>query len=430
MKQKSWHLNRRTFLKTSGICVALPWLEAMGSDKTSTTETKFFGGFFHHGVPMPESDAEKLKFGWFPIGTGKGYKAPAMHKSIMSNRQNITFLSGLSHPKMNKRSGHDTGDSFLTGSAIAKETQHQSLDQYIADKIGNNTRYKSLVLSSVAGVGVPTRSTTLSYDKDGRPIPALANPQRIFHRLFGKISDSERRALGNRMSILDKLRQESRDLNRRLGKNDKEKMDEYLNSIREVEKLTQSSIKWQEIPKPKVDIEIKPDACKHDNAGYFPLMYKLIALALQTDSTNVVSFMAAPEIGDTGRLTSGAGISKNSHGISHSKDTWPDQVKYLTYLNNAFAGFISDLASKQYGDSTLLDKTLLFYGCGTSKTHVAVNYPLIIAGGKDYGFKHGQHHNFSKDIPLCNLFVTMTNQLGIQTHSFSDSNGNLNKILS
>ena len=152
MKNKSWHLNRRTFLQSSAVCMALPWLEAMSADKSSSTVRRFFGGYFAYGVPMPADNApDRMKNGWFPVGTGKDYKAPDMHKSIMPLRDKITFLGGLSHPYMRGTSAHKGADFFLTGANILNTYENQtiSVDQRIAAVIGNDTRFKSLVMSSL-----------------------------------------------------------------------------------------------------------------------------------------------------------------------------------------------------------------------------------------------------------------------------------------
>ncbi len=436
MKRKSWHLERRTLLKSMGVTMALPWLEGMTWGATKPQQRKrFFAGFFAYGVPMPADDApDRLKNGWFPVGTGKDYVAPDMHASIMPLRDKITFLSGLSHPSMRTTSAHKGADYFLTGADILKtyDKQSISIDQHLAQTLGKDTRFESMVLSSFGGVNRPYRSSTLSFDRAGRPIPALNNPAEIFRRMFGITTADERNALASRGSVIDEILSEAKDLNRRLSALDRRKMDEYLSSVREVEKMTQRAVEWQDTPKPKVNSE-KLDLSLNVTSPreYLTLMYDLMALAFQTDTTRVASFQTACEEGGlTDRFPSALGLGNSSHKLSHEKKDYDEVAKYIAFLNEMHANFISKLDSIQEGDGTLLDNTLCFYGCATSKTHRAINYPIILSGGKNMGFTHGSHLNYSDDIPLSNLFVTISNQLGSPTEHFADSTADITDVLS
>ena len=436
MKRKSWHLERRTLLKSMGVTMALPWLEGMswGSDKPQQRK-RFFAGFFAYGVPMPADDApDRLKNGWFPVGFGKDYVAPEMHASIMPMRDKITFLSGLSHPSMRTTSAHKGADYFLTGADLLKtyDKQSISIDQHLAQTLGKDTRFESMVLSSFGGVNRPYRSSTLSFDRAGRPIPALNNPAEIFRRMFGVTTADERNALSSRGSVIDEILSEANDLNRRLSALDQRKMDEYLSSVREVEKMTERAVEWQDTPKPKVNSD-KLDLSLNVTSPreYLTLMYDLIALAFQTDTTRVASFQTACEEGGlTDRFPSALGLGNSSHKLSHEKKDYDEVAKYIAFLNEMHANFIQKLDSIQEGDGTLLDNTLCFYGCATSKTHRAINYPIILSGGKHMGFSHGSHLNYSDDIPLSNLFVTISNQLGTPTERFADSTADITEVLS
>lgn len=431
---KSWHLNRRTALKSAGVCLALPWLECMGADKTEAPKHRFFAGYFAYGVPMPADDApDRLNHGWFPLGEGRQYQAPAMHECIMPLKDKVTFLSGLSHPSMRRTSAHKGADYFLTGANILKtyDKQSISIDQHLAQTLGQHTRFQSLVLSSYGGVNRPYRSATLSFNRNGRPIPALQKPAEIFRRLFGEVTKSEKDALASRGSILDEIFAEARELDRRLGANDRRKMDEYLSSVREVERMTERAKIWQSTPKPQVD----PDALELD-AGltspreYLAVMYELLALAFQTDSTRVATFQTACEEGGlTDQFPKAIGMGHSAHKLSHEKKDYSDVAKYIAFLNEMHASFIKKLDSIQEGNGTLLDNTLCFYGCATSKTHQATNYPIILSGGKNMGFRHGSHHRYSDQVPLSNLFLTFANQLAIPTEAFSDSTSDITEIV-
>ncbi|MFP6764173.1 MAG: DUF1552 domain-containing protein [Planctomycetaceae bacterium] len=431
MHQKSWHLDRRTALKSAGVCLALPWMECMAADEQATSKQRFFAGYFAYGVPMPADNApDRLNHGWFPVGEGRDYQAPAMHQSIMPLRDKITFLSGLSHPSMRRTSAHKGADYFLTGANILKtyDKQSISIDQKLAQSLGTDTRIPSLVMSSFGGVNRPYRSSTLSFDRSGRPIPAQNNPAEIFRRMFGSVTASEKNALASRGSIIDEILSEAKNLNRRLGANDRRKMDEYLASVREVERLTERSRKWQNTPKPVVDSDqLDLDANTTTPREYLTVMYELLALALQTDTTRVATFQTAcEEAGATDRFPSAIGLANSSHNLSHEKKNYAKVARYITFLNEMHANFISRLDSIQEGDGTLLDNTLCFYGCATSKTHRAVNYPIILSGGGNMGFQHGQFLKYDEDrVPLSNLFVTMLQRLGVEQESFADSNGTL-----
>ena len=434
MKTKSWNLKRSTFLKSTRVTLALPWLECMGASDKIAPKKRFFGGYFAYGVPMPADDAaDRLENGWFPVGEGKDYIVPSMPQSIMPMREKITFLSGLSHPSMRTTSAHKGADYFLTGADILKtyDKQSISIDQHVAQSLGKDTRFQSMVLSSFGGVNRPYRSSTLSFDRAGRPIPALNNPAEIFRRMFGAPTNAERNALASRGSILDEILSEAKDLNRRLGVNDRRKMEEYLASVREVEKLTERSIQWQDTPKPKIDPGILDLTVNLTSPKeYLTVMYELMALAFQTDVTRVATFQTGCEEGGlTDRFPAALGLGNSSHKLSHEKKNYGDVAKYIAFLNGLHADFIKKLDSIQEGDGTLLDNTLCFYGCATSKTHRAINYPIILSGGKNLGFRHGSHLSYSDDIPLSNLFVTIANQLSSPTESFADSTADISEVV-
>lgn len=434
MKLKSWHLNRRTVLKTAGVSMALPWLEAMSADKTSVTRQRFFAGYFAYGVPMPDDDApNRLKHGWFPLGEGRNYEAPAMHQSIMPMKDKITFLSGLSHPSMRRTSAHKGADYFLTGANILKtyDKQSISIDQHLAQTLGQDTRFQSLVMSSLGGVNRPYRSSTLSFDRSGRPIPAQNNPAEIFRRMFGAVTESEQNALASRGSIIDEILGEARDLNLRLGVRDRQKMEEYLSSVRQVELMTERSKSWQNTPKPDVNAQaLNLESDVTTPREYLTVMYDLMALAFQTDTTRVATFQTAcEEAGLTDRFPSAIGMAQSSHKLSHEKKNYADTAAYITFLNEMHANFIKKLDSIQEGNSTLLDNTLCFYGCATSKTHQATNYPIILSGGRNLGFTHGSHLHYKDNVPLTNLFVTIANQLSRPTDKFSDSTADITEVI-
>ena len=188
MTQRSWHLNRRTALKSTGVCLTLPWMECMAEDKPAAPKKRFFAGYFAYGVPMPADNApDRLENGWFPLGEGRDYQAPEMHKSIMPLKDKVTFLSGLSHPAMRRTSAHKGADYFLTGANILKtyDKQSISIDQYVARALGNDTRFQSLVMSSFPWATHRIRVLSVERPKPGL-VRELQQHQYGYHCSLGR----------------------------------------------------------------------------------------------------------------------------------------------------------------------------------------------------------------------------------------------------
>ena len=211
MSNPSWRISRRTCLQGTGVALALPLLEGMLSagGKQAELPRRMCCVFFPFGVAMPKDNTPERQWGWFPTGEGRDYQLTNPLEPLGHLREQFTVFGGLSHPNGRKLGGHDTGDTFLTGSDLAGSqfTNSISIDQYAAATLGRQTRFPSLTLSSDGGVGEPTRSTTLSFSRDGRPIPALASPKQIFQRLFGKEEGEAAKASAAKAG---KLRQHAR----------------------------------------------------------------------------------------------------------------------------------------------------------------------------------------------------------------------------
>jgi hypothetical protein len=207
-------------------------------------------------------------------------------------------------------------------------------------------------------------------------------------------------------------------------------MDEYLTAVRDVERSTQRGVKWLDTPKPKVDIsDLDLTITGKDTRQYLSTMYTLIALALQTDSSRFITYQATPEEASfTDAFPMAVGISESAHKLSHERKNHASTAKYIGFLNEMYYDFLKKLDSIQEGDSTLLDNTICLYGCTTSVTHRAVNFPMTLSGGKNMGFKHGQHHAF-KDEAFANVFVTIGNQMGVPMDTFADSTGDFGTLV-
>tara|TARA_R110000850_G_scaffold4202_4_gene19541 strand:+ start:2351 stop:3670 length:1320 start_codon:yes stop_codon:yes gene_type:complete len=435
---KSWNIDRRTLLRGAGTCLALPWLEGMSwaaESNQSVARMAFF--FFHYGVPMPPDDHPLRKeHAWFPTGEGKDFEFTGTHRSLEPFRDKLTYFGGLSHPLGRRVPGHKAGDVYLTGADISGSAYRQSIsvDQVAANAVGDQTRFSSLVMSSAGGINRPYRSATLSYDRDGRAIPAQNNPREIFRRLFGEESGDQQKKLANQASVLDTILGEAKSLNRRLGKRDQEKMDEYLSSVREVELRVDRAQEWLDVPKPSVEMgSVNLEMDQSVPKEYLRTMFDLVALSLQTDSTRVATFQLAGENGEgpEALYPHAVGISKTSHSVSHARTDYEQWSNYNRLFADAYAYFLERLNGMEDANGeNLLDNTMSMLGCCTSQTHLSRNYPLIFSGGGNLGFEHGQYRKYDEnEVPLSNLFVTMLDKMGTGEEKFQDSKGALTELL-
>ncbi len=445
MKQKSWQLDRRTLLRGVGASLALRWMDAMawGENTAASLPTRFCCVYFPFGVAVPREDDPSRQWGWFPTGEGKDFKFTHVLNSLEALRDNVTVIGGISHPNGWAMGGHDTGDIYLTGSLMKNGvfTNTISLDQRIAEANGADTRFSSLTLSSDGGVGEPTRSCTLSFSREGRPIPALSSPSQIFARLFGDEQGGTRtqqlQQLRNTSSMLDRVLEHSKQLNRSLGANDQRKFDEYLSSVRTIEQRVERAEAWLDVPKPEVSRDsLDFDATQQGPIEYIKAIYELMYLAFQTDSTRVATYMIGQVAGATtiaNAFPSCIGLSPNWHGLAHGAGKAGGIEKlgrFDQFLAQNHAAFLSRLNSTNEGDGTLLDRTIVLYGSSNSKTHNNHNYPLLLAGGRGLGLTHGQYLKYSeRDMRLSNLYATVLHRLGVTDEGFSDSTGEMTDIL-
>lgn len=441
MTSRTWQLDRRTLLKGAGVSLALPMLECMSAESRPAVRPKrFLATYFPYGSVFQKEDSEFAAWNWTPTGEGREFIFGNIQRSLEPLRDNLTMLQGLSHPQGRSMGGHDTADIWLTGSELtgSRKQNTMSLDQVIAAKNGNETRYSSLVLSTDGGVGEPTRSSTLSYNRNGQPIPAQNKPRIVFERFFGVSSDSlkaQRAELQRSQSMLDRVLEHSRSVRRTLGKHDKAKFDEYLASVRQIEQRVERSKRWLEIPKPQVDeVGLSLDADDTTPEELIQTMYDLIFLAFQTDSTRVATYQLGNMNGATsiaGKFPQLLGMAKNMHGLAHGggKGKGGEELgQWHQFLADQVARFLTRLKDTEEGDGNLLDHTIVLYGSSNSQTHRNANYPLMLAGGEQLGLRHGQLLKFDEKTPFANVFVTVLNQLGIQTESFADSTSQVDQL--
>lgn len=440
--KKSWHFDRRMFLRGTGASLGLPFLECMGVEKAATLPRRFCSVYFPYGASLVKAGSEGANWRWFPNGDGgRDFQFNDSLKSLEAHRDDITIIEGLSHLKGRKMGGHDTADTFLTGAELkpGELKNTVSVDQVAADAFAESTRYRSLVLSTDGGVGEPTRSSTLSFGRTGQPIPALNKPRIIYDRFFGVNSESlkrQRRELANSASMLDLVYEHSKTVRGKLGKQDQEKFDEYLESVRSIERRVERSESWLDVPKPDVDpTGLFLDADENTPAEYIGTMYDLMYLAFQTDSTRVATYQIGNMNGATsiaGKFPELLGMAKNMHGLAHgwNKKGGAEALgKWDQFLAQQLSRFLGRMKSTSEGDGSLLDRTVVLYGTSNSNTHNNNNCPMLTAGGKAMGIKNGQHLKLGQDVPMSNLLLTLLHQIDVPVDRFSDSTQELSEVL-
>lgn len=401
--------------------------------------------YFGFGVALPEEGGAQSKWRWFPEGQGREFQFTETLMPLQPHREDVTILGGLSHPNGREMGGHDTGDTFLTGAFLNNKMLRNtvSVDQVAATVSTDQTRFSSLVMSTDGGVGEPTRSSTLSYNDQGRPLPSLNGPQQIFDRFFGQ-GDADtmqkRRRLRSASGMLDRVLEDSKSLRLKLGNHDREKLDEYLASVHQIEQGVRRSQQWLDIPRPKLCDEdrerLKLDADDEAPKSYIRTMYDLIYLAFRTDSTRVATYQIT-NMADCSSLAAKfpqlEGFKDSLHTLAHGWDK-PEGAEKLgrwdRFMAEQLAYFLKQMSAAEESNGTLLDNSVVLYGSSNSTTHYNKNYPLVLAGGRQLGLAHGRHLKFGESIPMANLLLTMLHCVGGSDESFADSTGDLTELLS
>ncbi len=455
-------LDRRRFLRGCGVALALPWFESVSSlakaDQRPATPTRLACFYMPDGVPMPlAEDPAYQDWAWFPHGNGQEFSFTKCLEPLESLRQEMTVLSGLSHPAARSIHGHSNADQFLTGAATGPAGEYRnsiSLDQEFAAHVGDQTRFSSLVMSTDGGTGTPRGTHTVSFNRSGRAIPAEHRPKRIFDLLFVKSDADAARRLALSQSALDDLMDDAHSLRQTLSTYDQNSLDEYLQSVRDTELKIEKAKRWFNIPLPSVSVDhLKLDITPEDPRIYLQTMFELIFLAFKTDSTRVATYQIGREngIGVSDYLARAVGFNL-THQLTHETKEpggWKNFGTYCRFLSEEYGRFADKLkaTAEAGGSGNMLDNTLLLFGSASSAFHLSRNYPLILTGGKNMGFKHGQYLNYAgdnqaggawnggrepwqqeatrEDLPLANLFVTMLQRLGVATDRFADSTGTL-----
>ncbi len=435
----SLKIDRRAFLHgVGGAALALPVLDAMGAEVTEEAPRRFCALYTANGMSLPKKEHGIDEWSWFPTEESDGrFVFGRSTEPLTPFREQLSFLGGLYHPNGTKADPHICSDMWLTGAPLHNPEpgtfNTAALDQVVALHTKHYCRQPSLVLSIDAGTGFMSRTGTISYNLEGRPIPAENNPRRVFNRLFrgDRASlESEREELKRRIKLVDAVAESARSFNRQLGKSDRERMDQYLTSLDEVESRLIASERWIDVPLKKQDYShLNLDATSEgDPAEYYRSMFDLIALAFDADITRSVAFMLNREdgmgISDTFPLK--LGLSKTHHNLSHAtdKDGQLQFAKYDLFLSHQLALFFNRMTEYRDRSGTVLDNTIVLYGSGASTTHWPRNLPTLVAGGANMGLRHGSYWN-DGETRMSNMYLSILRSLGIEEEGFSDSTSTL-----
>lgn len=419
-------LSRRRFLRGAGVTLALPLLECMTPVLSRAASS-----------PPPRrmllisNNLGVLPKPFFPQSTGRDYELSPYLAALAEFRNDFTVFSGLSHPGV--VGGHSTENCFLTAARGPTKSGFRnqiSLDQFAAEKLGQTTRFPTLNL----GVNIDKANRSLSWTRDGVLLPAEDSAPALFQKMFvqGDPASVQKQLhrLDERGSILDTLLDETKQFSRNLGSDDKARLDQYLTSVREVEERLQTAREWELRPKPTTTRPPPTDIQDHKLFfEKFDLMLSMAQLALESDSTRIVTLMVDAFATPVFKLHADQNTTDGYHNLSRHGQA-EEKVKQLEEADRRqmalLLGLFQKLAAWKEGDQRLLDRTMILYGSnmGDSNTHDNSNLPILLAGG---GFRHGQHLAFPRDrnVPLCNLYVSMLQRLGVLTDTFGTSTGTL-----
>lgn len=414
------HLDRRAFLRGVGTCLSLPLLEAMVPAFATRAQAAV-------AQPPPRFLAMCATLGFhtpflFPQETGTEYTLTPYLEPLKDLRGDFSVISGLQHMEQNGANGHTSEMTWLTSAkhpGLAGFKNTVSIDQLIAERIGTQTRFPSLVLG--------TGSDSLSWSASGVPLPAESSPSKAFQQLFVDGTPAEIaaqvRGLKRGRSILDTVRGQAKKLHDDLGKRDQEKLDEYFSAVRDLEGRLVQNEEWAQKPKPVVDAKPLTDIqSRTDAIGKMKLLQDLVLLAFQTDSTRTVTLRlsgmnAVPEI---------EGVKNDWHNLSHHGQD-PAKIEELKVIEKAeftaFAEFLRKLKQTQDSGRPLLDATAVMFGSnlGNASAHNTANLPLVLAGG---GYRHGRHIAVTKEKHVfSNLFVSLAQRMGVEADKFGFSTG-------
>ena len=429
------HISRRTVLKGAGVTMALPFLEAMVPAATALAQTaaspKLRAGFFYipHGAVQFDTKLGPDADRWTPSGSGASFKLNTITGPLEPFKKYVSTIGNLDNPAGAGVHVRNPGTWLCCSNPSA------TIDQIVAKKISNDTALPTLEVSSetttqqAAGNGTST-AATISFRDATTPLPMEYNPKKVFNSLFGTTTPKER-VLNARESdsLLDLILERTKSFQNELGAADRVTLDEYMQSVREIERRTQiiasTDISSMKIPERPVGVEDNFDK-------QVDLLFDLIALAYQADITRVVSYIMVAE--GTNQTYNHVGVPESFHPISHHAND-PERiaalVKIQTWHVDRFAEFLKKMAATKDGDGSILDHAIFLYGSnmGNSDKHSNWPIPTVVVGGGNGKMKlGGQHISPAQRLPLANVHLTLLNKFGIEQDKFADSNGMFSEL--
>lgn len=432
------HLPRRTVLRALGATVALPLLDAMVPARTALAHTaagpqpRLAFVYFPHGAVAGQ---------WTPSSTGRDFALPSILEPLAPFRDRLTVVSGLSNRIANGPVHAITPATWLSSVAPRRSADPfggVTADQIAVEHIGQESPVPSLEIATEESGGAAacdstygcTYSRTISFRTPTTPLPMEVNPRKLFRRLFGQGDTAEERALlmSQQKSVLDLILSETEDLKHSLGARDQTKVDDYLGSVREIErrvqKLEESDFAERDLPDAPIGI---PDTFdEHIN-----LMFDLLVLGFETRMTRIATFMMAAEVSD--QTYNHIGVRDAFHPLSHHQNN-PAMLERLTrvqrYHTEVFARFVGKLAERPDGDGSMLDHSILLYGSNMSDSnaHSHEDIPSALVGGGCGTIKGGQHLRLTEGTPVSNLMLTVLQRAGVPIESHGDSTGDIGEV--
>ncbi|MCI0746096.1 MAG: DUF1552 domain-containing protein [Verrucomicrobia subdivision 3 bacterium] len=436
-------LTRRTFLRGMGTAMALPLLEAMTPVRIlgvepATNPLRMAFIYVPNGVNMAD---------WTPAREGTDFELPYILEPLKPHQRDLQVLSGLAHRKADPN-GDGPGDharasaSFLTGVQARKTAAVDiragvSADQVAAGRLGKLTRFPSLELTCDKGQQAGACDSgyscayqfNLAWKTPTTPLPPEVNPRLVFERLFGSgdaVESAKSRAArqANHKSILDFVLEDARQLRSKLGATDRGKLDEYMTSVREIEQR----IEYAEKLSASAPDYTKPASIPADYEQHIRVMFDLLALAFQTDTTRIATFMIAHD--GSNRSYPSIGVSDGHHDLSHHGGN-SEKKKKIAAINHfhvqQFARFLEKLKGIREGSGSLLDNSMVVYGSGIAdgNAHAHYDLPVLLAGRGGGTLKTGRHVRYATDTPMTNLYLAMLDRMGAHEERFGDSTGQL-----
>lgn len=449
-------LSRRTVLRGIGVAMALPWLEAMAGG------SKAMAGVASAGLRVAPSAPVRMAFvfapngvnypAWAPTGAGRAYEFSQTLSALAPVREHVNVITGLTLDKA-RANGDGPGDharssaSFLTGAQARKTAGNDiqlgmSVDQFAAQQIGRRTRLPSLELG--CELGQPTGncdsgyscaySSNIAWADETTPVPKSVDPAQVFERLFGNAADAAERAtrLRRRASVLDFVLEDSRRLERGLGTGDRQKLDAFQTSVREIERRVQNArAEGADAYTPPEGYDA-PAGMPRRFSEHIDLMFDMMLLAFRMDLTRVSSFAMAND--GSNRTLPEIGIREGHHHLSHHQNN-QEMIEKIQRIDRfyleRYAAFVERLGATPERDGTLLDNCMVMYGCGISdgNRHNHEDLPIVLAGRGGGAIDTGRLVATPRETPLCNLYVSMLERTGCDVASFGDSTGNLGGLL-